>query len=85
MGLTISGFYYVALHRLSGRIEALYYDPGSQPYQRLKMVPEAVWSVEVNEDCAEEGLELDETDSGRVGGAMHAGGLRSAFAVVQLR
>lgn len=38
-GLTISGFYYVALHRQSGRIEALYYDCGSAPYQKLKMGP----------------------------------------------
>ena len=38
-GLTISGFYYVALNRLSGHIDGLYYDPGSQPYQQLKMVP----------------------------------------------
>jgi Vacuolar import and degradation protein len=39
-GLTISGFYYVALHRQTGRIDGLYYDPGSQPYQSLTMVPE---------------------------------------------
>lgn len=39
-GLTISGFYYVALNRLSGEIDGMYYDPGSQPYQALKMSPE---------------------------------------------
>jgi hypothetical protein len=39
-GLTISGFYYIALHRQSGRIEGLYYDPGSQPFQSLRMVVE---------------------------------------------
>ncbi|EXJ63782.1 hypothetical protein A1O7_00117 [Cladophialophora yegresii CBS 114405] len=39
-GLTISGFYYVALNRLTGEIDGLYYDPGSQPYQTLKMMPE---------------------------------------------
>ena len=39
-GLTISGFYYIALHRQTGRIEGLYYDPGSQPFQRLGMLPE---------------------------------------------
>jgi len=39
-GLTISGFYYIALNRLTGEIDGLYYDPGSQPYQALKMVPE---------------------------------------------
>ena len=40
LGLTISGFYYIALNRLTGEIDGLYYDPGSQPYQALKMVPE---------------------------------------------
>ncbi|KIW73907.1 hypothetical protein PV04_01987 [Phialophora macrospora] len=39
-GLTISGFYYIALNRLTGQIDGLYYDPGSQPYQPLKMMPE---------------------------------------------
>ena len=39
-GLTISGFYYIALNRLTGEIEGLYYDPGSSPYQSLRMVPE---------------------------------------------
>ena len=39
-GLTISGFYYIALNRMTGQIDGLYYDPGSQPYQALKMVPE---------------------------------------------
>lgn len=39
-GLTISGFYYIALNRLTGEIDGLYYDPGSQPYQALRMVPE---------------------------------------------
>ncbi|EOA90206.1 uncharacterized protein SETTUDRAFT_182716 [Exserohilum turcica Et28A] len=36
-GLTISGFYYVALDRRSGRLEGLYYDPQSSPYQCLKL------------------------------------------------
>lgn len=39
-GLTISGFYYIALNRLTGEIDGLYYDPGSQPYQALRMIPE---------------------------------------------
>lgn len=39
-GLTISGFYYIAMRRDTGTIEGLYYDPGSQPYQQLSMVPE---------------------------------------------
>ncbi|USP78299.1 hypothetical protein yc1106_05573 [Curvularia clavata] len=36
-GLTISGFYYVALNRTSGKLEGLYYDPQSSPYQCLKL------------------------------------------------
>ncbi|KAH8422699.1 GID4/VID24 family protein [Aspergillus melleus] len=39
-GLTISGFYYISLHRESGHIEGLYYDPGSSPYQQLSLRPE---------------------------------------------
>jgi hypothetical protein len=39
-GLTISGFYYIALDRMTGEIDGLYYDHCSQPYQALKMVPE---------------------------------------------
>lgn len=34
-GLTISGFYYVCLRREDGRIEGLYCDPQSSPYQHL--------------------------------------------------
>jgi hypothetical protein len=34
-GLTISGFYYVCLRRDDGRIEGLYCDPQSSPYQHL--------------------------------------------------
>jgi hypothetical protein len=36
-GLTISGFYYVCLRRSDGRVEGLYYDPQSSPYQCLKL------------------------------------------------
>lgn len=39
-GLTISGFYYISLHRETGEIEGLYYDPGSSPYQQLSLIPE---------------------------------------------
>lgn len=28
------------MHRLTGSIEGLYYDPGSQPYQQLTMAPD---------------------------------------------
>jgi hypothetical protein len=36
-GLTISGFYYVCLRRSDGRVEGLYCDPQSSPYQHLKL------------------------------------------------
>ncbi|CAI6333044.1 unnamed protein product [Periconia digitata] len=36
-GLTISGFYYVCLRRSDGRLDGLYYDPQSSPYQCLKL------------------------------------------------
>ncbi|KAL2014673.1 hypothetical protein VTN00DRAFT_2198 [Thermoascus crustaceus] len=39
-GLTISGFYYISLRRDNGHIEGLYYDPGSSPYQQLRLKPE---------------------------------------------
>lgn len=52
-GLTISGFYYIALHRQTGAIEGLYYDPGSQPYQELRLLPEgcrdAKWADNVRD------------------------------------
>lgn len=39
-GLTISGFYYLSLRREDGRIHGYYYDPQSQPYQELTLMPE---------------------------------------------
>ncbi|KAI9369960.1 vacuolar import and degradation protein-domain-containing protein [Aspergillus egyptiacus] len=39
-GLTIFGFYYISLHRETGQVEGLYYDPGSSPYQQLSLKPE---------------------------------------------
>lgn len=38
--LTISGFYYVSVQRSDGHVEGLYYDPHSNPYQHLSLVPE---------------------------------------------
>ncbi|KAL9094060.1 MAG: hypothetical protein Q9165_003730 [Trypethelium subeluteriae] len=38
-GLTISGFYYVCLRRSDGKVEGLYYDPQSSPYQHLRLSP----------------------------------------------
>jgi Vacuolar import and degradation protein len=39
-GLTIAGFYYVALRRQTGEIDGLYFDPGSLPFQMLSLGPE---------------------------------------------
>lgn len=39
-GLSISGFYYVSLRRRDGRVEGLYFDPASSPYQQLELWPE---------------------------------------------
>lgn len=39
-GLSISGFYYVSLRRSDGKLEGLYFDPQSSPYQRLELRPE---------------------------------------------
>jgi len=36
-GLTIAGFYYVCMDRQAGAILGYYYDPHSQPYQRLQL------------------------------------------------
>ncbi|KIW25054.1 uncharacterized protein PV07_10726 [Cladophialophora immunda] len=58
-GLTIAGFYYIALNRLTGEIDGLYYDPGSQPYQTIKMLPEGTTVAQPQpcgcgeEDCKE--------------------------------
>ena len=39
-GLTISGFYYVAMRRQTCEIHGLYYDQGSLPFQVLELRPE---------------------------------------------
>ncbi|KAF2745258.1 hypothetical protein M011DRAFT_495720 [Sporormia fimetaria CBS 119925] len=36
-GLTISGFYYTCLRRSDGKLDGLYYDPQSTPYQCLQL------------------------------------------------
>uniref|UniRef100_A0A061R7W7 Glucose-induced degradation protein 4 n=1 Tax=Tetraselmis sp. GSL018 TaxID=582737 RepID=A0A061R7W7_9CHLO len=36
-GLTIAGFYYIALDRRTGEIAGFYHDPKSTPYQRLQL------------------------------------------------
>ena len=35
--LTIAGFYYVAMNRATGDIQAFYYDPTSTPDQHLRL------------------------------------------------
>jgi Vacuolar import and degradation protein len=40
-GLSITGFYYVALRRQTGEIDGLYYDPGSLPFQILELRPKS--------------------------------------------
>lgn len=49
-GLTISGFYYIALNRETGEIEGLCYDSGSQPYQSLKLKPESCTRADVSDE-----------------------------------
>ncbi|KAF2226087.1 vacuolar import and degradation protein-domain-containing protein [Elsinoe ampelina] len=39
-GLTISGFYYVSLCRETGELMGLYWDPGTSPYQCLRLTAE---------------------------------------------
>ncbi|PSK60275.1 hypothetical protein B9Z65_1173 [Elsinoe australis] len=36
-GLTISGFYYISLCRATGELTGLYWDPGTSPYQCLRL------------------------------------------------
>lgn len=36
-GLTIAGFYYVCMDRITGAVLGYYYDPQSQPFQRLQL------------------------------------------------
>ncbi|KAJ1868317.1 hypothetical protein LPJ78_000255 [Coemansia sp. RSA 989] len=36
-GLTIEGFYYVCMNRKTGAIDGVYFDPATQPYQRLTL------------------------------------------------
>lgn len=73
-GLTISGFYYIAMHRESGRIEGLYYDPGSQPYQRLDLTPAGARAVHT-------GTGMNKT--AKEGSDLGAGGVRKWFPSVE--
>lgn len=77
-GLTIRGFYYVAVHRFTGRIEALYYDTGSQPFQELKMRPYVV-----GKDSADGGFGREMSADNATG--MHDIGIRSEFGVFEFR
>ncbi|KAJ2781047.1 hypothetical protein H4R18_003094 [Coemansia javaensis] len=40
-GLTIEGFYYVCMNRRTGSLEGVYFDPSTQPYQRLALSVES--------------------------------------------
>jgi hypothetical protein len=52
-GLTIAGFYYVALHRQTGQLRGFYYDPASSPFQELNLrVCSGSSSSVVNMDAA---------------------------------
>jgi len=68
-GLSISGFYYVALNRRTGEIEALYHDSGSLPFQRLNVKP-------VSHGNGADGL----CQSGK-----DVGGLKTNFNLVEFR
>ncbi|KAJ2386019.1 hypothetical protein GGI05_004514 [Coemansia sp. RSA 2603] len=39
-GLTIEGFYYICMNRVTGAIEGAYFDPSTQPNQRLALAVE---------------------------------------------
>ena len=81
-GLTISGFYYIALNRVTGELDGLYFDPGSQPFQSLRMVPqdsERKISVSMEDDVG------DFVDSRKNGGLMPGLGVRKYFPAVEFR
>lgn len=80
-GLSISGFYYVALHRKTGQIEALYYDHGSAPFQRLKMQPSISISMSQQTNAQEKRMQGDTNQHSQAG----SGGLRTNFSIVEFR
>ncbi|KAK5937355.1 hypothetical protein PMZ80_010362 [Knufia obscura] len=82
-GLTISGFYYVALHRTTGRIEALYYDSGSAPFQTLKMSP-ATCHGQLTPN-QEDAMDVDEQVPAKQDLPIMPGGLRTNFNMVEWR
>lgn len=83
--LSISGFYYVALHRVTGRIEALYYDCGSAPFQTLKMGPVTSGSHAQLAPGEGDAMDVDAQDSMAKDVPVMPGGLRTNFNVVQWR
>ena len=84
-GLTISGFYYVALHRQSGRIDGLYYDPGSQPYQSLRMAPEGCMLEREDGAVGERGVERRREREREDLGVGAGVGVKKCFPAVELR
>ncbi|KAL9111431.1 MAG: hypothetical protein Q9227_004108 [Pyrenula ochraceoflavens] len=61
-GLTIRGFYYIAMERSTGKIEGLYYDPESQPYQQLILKPAD--SIENADVVSQKNWEMSNSDEG---------------------
>lgn len=54
-GISIRGFYYIALHRQTGLVDGSYGNhPESQPFQRLRMRP--CWNLDDEEEHEDEGL-----------------------------
>ncbi|KAK5086038.1 hypothetical protein LTR70_007523 [Exophiala xenobiotica] len=81
--LSISGFYYVALHRVTGRIEALYYDCGSAPFQTLKMGPATCHAQLATSQG--DAMDVDEQGLAQKPVPAMPGGLRTNFNVVEWR
>lgn len=84
-GLTISGFYYVALERKTGRVEALYYDCGSTPFQRLKMSPETLYRVPSGSSSRRRGEHQDGDKDEETTDFSGIVGLKTGFSVVEFR
>ena len=77
-GLTISGFYYMALNRVTGELDGLYFDPGSQPFQSLRMVPaDSRKQVSINMDG-----DMGETRNSGITAGL---GVRKCFPAVEFR
>lgn len=89
-GLSIAGFYYLALHRVTGEVQGLYYDPASMPDQALALslccgsgapgAAAAGTAVGTAHSCTPAGAGMG--GAGRAAPAPHLGGI--AFADFEL-